>query len=306
MGDGEGQQRFEGRARQHPVRWVELRCLGVEGDHRAPPRSDRTDVRVDSATKPQAATHQQAPRVKDQEAADREERICQGVIWKVCAKTGEVQGGFVGAQRGNRGAGGAPASWNDGAQVIVGDADVLGMTHFINLTPHAVTLRTETGNRTFHASGQVARVSIDLAGSGFIDGIPCSTRKCGPVTGLPPCLVDLDTYYIVSTMVFDAFTAHVSGLREDAALNPAVLPYFEAAALVLDHLLVPDSGPDAIRSAGPSGRVTDAILKLRRNAEWAAQGLPCDSDLALAVDAVVQELAAMPGQIVAVRRFICS
>lgn len=98
------------------------------------------------------------------------------------------------------------------------------MTTITNLTPHAVTIRLADGtDRTFPASGVVARVSTKQEACAHPTGLPAATRSLGAVEGLP----DGDDYLIVSTMVFDAL------LGSDRS-----------------RLLVPDSGPDAIRENG--------------------------------------------------------
>ena len=74
----------------------------------------------------------------------------------------------------------------------------------LNLTPHAITLRTPGGDVTFQPSGQVARVSTVATDTGLIvAGVRVIRNVYGPVTGLPtdgtPC--------IVSGMVLAALTA---------------------------------------------------------------------------------------------------
>ena len=68
-----------------------------------------------------------------------------------------------------------------------------------NLTPHTITVRTPGGDRTFPASGTVARVSMTWADAGDLDGIPVRRSAPGPIEGLPDP-VD-GTAYIVSAMI---------------------------------------------------------------------------------------------------------
>jgi len=64
----------------------------------------------------------------------------------------------------------------------------------LNLTPHAITLRTSSGDVTFPPSGQVARVSTVATDTGLtVAGVRVIRNQYGPVTGLPtdgtPCIV---------------------------------------------------------------------------------------------------------------------
>ena len=63
----------------------------------------------------------------------------------------------------------------------------------LNLTPHAIVVRTPDGDLTFPPSGTVARVATVERDAGQYNGIPLVTRATGAVTGLPdegtPCLV---------------------------------------------------------------------------------------------------------------------
>ena len=64
----------------------------------------------------------------------------------------------------------------------------------LNLTPHAITLRTPNGDVTFQPSGQVARVSTVATDTGLtVAGVRVIRNQYGPVTGLPtdgtPCIV---------------------------------------------------------------------------------------------------------------------
>lgn len=60
----------------------------------------------------------------------------------------------------------------------------------INLTPHAITLRTPAGDTTFLPSGQVARVATLSSPTGeMVAGVPVVRNVYGPVTGLVTGLV---------------------------------------------------------------------------------------------------------------------
>jgi hypothetical protein len=170
----------------------------------------------------------------------------------------------------------------------------------INLTQHNVVVRHMAPvfgsadyaeqDLTFAPSGVVARVGTVLTARDDLAarlGIPVARRALGDIQGLPEPTRENGVgsptiYFIVSTMVLDAA---------------------EKSSRSTDDLLVPDSGSDAIRSA-PAG-IEAALTSLRQNAEWAAQGMPCDPDALAAVLAIVETLAkAAQGQIVAVRRFV--
>jgi hypothetical protein len=75
--------------------------------------------------------------------------------------------------------------------------------NFINLTPHAITIKTADINVTVQPSGMLARVGTDSAEAGTVAGIPVITRKMGAV--------DFDgvtrtsgAMLLVSSMVLDA------------------------------------------------------------------------------------------------------
>lgn len=76
---------------------------------------------------------------------------------------------------------------------------------FVNLTPHAVMIRTENGDViTIPPDGMVARVSeivVECFDKTIDIGVQCFTRKLGDVVGVPEP-VD-NTGYIVSAMVAD-------------------------------------------------------------------------------------------------------
>lgn len=98
---------------------------------------------------------------------------------------------------------------------------------FINLTPHTVRVADANDNVIFSldpsGAKAIARTTPDIIAS--IDDIPLSATKYGAISGLPDPVPD--TLYIVSTLIF----AH-----PDVAHR--------------NDLVVPDSGPDAIRRDG--------------------------------------------------------
>ena len=106
----------------------------------------------------------------------------------------------------------------------------------LNLTPHAITLRTPSGDVTFPPSGQLARVSTIVTPTGeMVAGVPVVRNTYGPITGLVwgdngslvPC--------IVSGMVL-------------AALPPGVL-----------NVYAPATGATAIRVDGQVVAVTELV-----------------------------------------------
>ena len=78
----------------------------------------------------------------------------------------------------------------------------------INLTPHAIVLRTPAGDTTFPASGQVARVSTISTPVGVVvAGVPVVRNTYGPVTGLVRDAQGVPLPCIVSGMVLAALPA---------------------------------------------------------------------------------------------------
>ena len=73
---------------------------------------------------------------------------------------------------------------------------------FVNLTPHAVTVRLGSGDRVFEPSGQVARVAVSSVQTEDIDGIPIFSQTFGEIEGLPD--PQEGTIYIVSLVVRQA------------------------------------------------------------------------------------------------------
>lgn len=75
----------------------------------------------------------------------------------------------------------------------------------INLTPHAIVLRTPAGDTTFPPSGQLARVStIATPTGGMVAGVPIIRNTYGPVTGLVRDAQGVPLPCIVSGMVLAA------------------------------------------------------------------------------------------------------
>lgn len=72
----------------------------------------------------------------------------------------------------------------------------------INLTPHAITVRLESGDRVFEPSGQVARVATTATPAGEVDGIPVVNQTFGEIEGLP--VPEPNTVFIVSSIVLAA------------------------------------------------------------------------------------------------------
>ena len=69
----------------------------------------------------------------------------------------------------------------------------------INLTPHAVTFVTESGNTVIEPSGTVARVSSHTEVIGDIDCIPVTRTVFGEVENLPVGVGG--AVYVVSSIV---------------------------------------------------------------------------------------------------------
>ena len=78
----------------------------------------------------------------------------------------------------------------------------------INLTPHAIVLRTAAGDTTFQPSGSVARVATIAAPTGeMVAGVPVVRNTYGPVTGLVRDTQGVPLPCIVSGMVLAALPA---------------------------------------------------------------------------------------------------
>lgn len=72
----------------------------------------------------------------------------------------------------------------------------------LNLTPHAITIKTPNGSTTFQPSGTVARVNTieKVVGTCTVTGVEVIVRTLGEVVGIP---TDGQSV-IVSSMVLDA------------------------------------------------------------------------------------------------------
>lgn len=72
----------------------------------------------------------------------------------------------------------------------------------VNLTPHAITVRLESGDRVFEPSGTEARVATTATPAGEVDGIPVVAQTYGEIEDLPA--PEPDTLYLVSAIVLAA------------------------------------------------------------------------------------------------------
>ena len=112
---------------------------------------------------------------------------------------------------------------------------------FVNLTPHAIVIRT----LTVEPSGQVARVatgSRDAQPVALANGIvvPCQVKTTGAVTGLPKYGDEAGTVYLVSGTVLAA-------LRESGTAR--------------DDVAAPSTGPDDGAIRDDAGRIV-AVTRL--------------------------------------------
>ena len=90
--------------------------------------------------------------------------------------------------------------------------------NFVNLTPHAVVVMCGSGTRTFHTSGQVARVGTTTTHVRTVCGMDFSQSTVSDtVDGLPDPVVG--TFFIVSAMV----RTHPSVAWRKDVLSPAGL-----------------------------------------------------------------------------------
>jgi hypothetical protein len=87
----------------------------------------------------------------------------------------------------------------------------------VNLTPHDVIVRNESGEKKYPATGQTARVATVNEVVGEIDGCEVVAQTFGEIEGLPE--PQPDTYYIVSMVVRQA----AEGKRDDL-LSPDTSP----------------------------------------------------------------------------------
>lgn len=89
------------------------------------------------------------------------------------------------------------------------------MMEIINLTPHALNLFTECGERVIESSG-LARCTASVELDTVVDGIKLCRTTYGDVVGLPPAKEGV--IYVVSGMVLSA----LAGSRSDV-FGPADL-----------------------------------------------------------------------------------
>lgn len=104
------------------------------------------------------------------------------------------------------------------------------MSKFVNLTPHALVLRTADGDITVPPSGQQARVATKSGAVSAREGIPvlvASPTSYGSVEGIPEPVEG--TFYLVSALVLgrvsrpDVF-APGTGPQDGAVREPDTLP----------------------------------------------------------------------------------
>ena len=106
----------------------------------------------------------------------------------------------------------------------------------LNLTPHAITLRSPAGDVTFPPSGQVARVTTMATDTGLkVAGVRVIRNQYGPVTGLVRDEAGVPVPQIVSGMVL-------------AALPPGT-----------PNVYAPATGATAIRENGQVVAVTELV-----------------------------------------------
>jgi hypothetical protein len=105
-----------------------------------------------------------------------------------------------------------------------------------NLTPHAITLRSPTGDITFPPSGQIARVATIATLTGeIVAGVPVVRNTYGPVVGLVRDANGVSLPCIVSGMVL-------------SALPPGTV-----------NVYAPATGATAIRKDGQIVAVTELV-----------------------------------------------
>ena len=106
----------------------------------------------------------------------------------------------------------------------------------LNLTPHAITIRTQAGDVVLPPSGQVARVAAVATDTGLtVYGARVIRNQYGPVTGLPRDDAGIPLPCIVSGMVL-------------AALPPGT-----------PNVYAPATGATAIRENGQVVAVTELV-----------------------------------------------
>jgi len=79
------------------------------------------------------------------------------------------------------------------------------MANFINLTPHAITIKNSNVDITIKPSGIIARANTIELEVGSLDNIPIINRRINSVEiGLIRDQITSDTILLVSSMVLDA------------------------------------------------------------------------------------------------------
>jgi len=96
---------------------------------------------------------------------------------------------------------------------------------FHNLTPHAIVVRTPSGDRTFPPTGLVARVETEEYTIGEVDGIPLVGRTAGRLILPNVPGAESNDQLIVSSMALDA-----------------------ASVVQARRLVAPDTGTTAVRN----------------------------------------------------------
>lgn len=101
------------------------------------------------------------------------------------------------------------------------------MAKFINLTPHALVLRTTGGDITVAPSGTQARVAVTPqdAGSVEADGgllVPVVVNTYGAVEGLPP--PEEGTVYLVSLLILDRCAGRTDVMAPDTGATAVRYP----------------------------------------------------------------------------------
>ena len=91
---------------------------------------------------------------------------------------------------------------------------------FVNLTPHNITFRGSAGDRTFPASGPVARATEIDTEADDIDGMPTTRRSLGDVTDVPA--PEAGTVYIVSQMCLSGLSGRSDVVAPDTGSGSVV------------------------------------------------------------------------------------
>jgi hypothetical protein len=93
----------------------------------------------------------------------------------------------------------------------------------INLTPHAITLRTPNGDVTFQPSGQISRVeTVSIDTGEVVSGVRVVRNTYGPVTGLLRDESGIPLPCIVSGMVLAALPTGTPNVFAPATGSTAI------------------------------------------------------------------------------------